>query len=182
MTWRSIETAPKDGTRILLFYPVFKHQVQFSIAGHWSEDICASRPKPYWSPDGAALYGMATVRVSKPTHWCPLPKPPKGMVLRPPVGALQPRKGGRRAGTDPPSLAPVLEAAVVYRGVVYRGRRHGDCIYEISKITGERDPHGTLGFVDTEGVFLTRSEAAVRARACGQITVDVESLASEDLY
>ena len=182
MTWRPIDSAPRDGTRILLFYPVFSHQVRFVTCGRWNEDVFSSKPHSYWAPDGADLYGKATVRVSKPTHWSPLLKPPKGMALRLPVGALQPRKGKKGVETRPDGLAPVLEAAVVYRGIVYRGRRHRDCIHEISKVTGEREPHGTQGFVDTEGVFLTRSEAAIRARACGQITTTVETLVSEDLY
>lgn len=180
--WKPIDTAPKDGTRVLLFYPVFKHQVQFRVVGHWSLDSHASRPKPYWSPDNAVLYGLIAVRMFKPTHWCHLPKPSKSMILQPPVGPLQPRKAKGQASTSSLDLAPVLEAAVVYQGIVWRGRRHNDCIHEIAKATGNKDIRGTQGFVDTDGVFLTRSEAAVRAKACGQITKVVETLTSEDLY
>jgi hypothetical protein len=61
--WQSIETAPKDGTRIFLWWP------------HWSAEPClghfSSRTLQPWISD---------VEISDqgvgPTHWMPLPKQP----------------------------------------------------------------------------------------------------------
>lgn len=57
--WQPIETAPKDGSDILVYHP--ERCEQF---------VCYYR-ECYWmfSPDGA----LAT----DPTHWMPLPEPPK---------------------------------------------------------------------------------------------------------
>lgn len=67
MEWQPIETAPKDGSEILLFCPDDEPQV---VAGNYY------RPAKCWmyadqlmnevSPDGC-----------QPTHWMPLPEPPK---------------------------------------------------------------------------------------------------------
>jgi hypothetical protein len=62
MDWQPIETAPKDGTRVLLYWP---HWCEEAITGKWSKRnqwestvVCAD-----CGPD--------------PTHWMPLPAPPK---------------------------------------------------------------------------------------------------------
>lgn len=69
--WRSIETAPKDGTAILIY-------------GVWQGEI--SKNPQYWDVFKAVhsfgewlvcdcdIYGAT---VLKPTHWQPLPKPPQ---------------------------------------------------------------------------------------------------------
>ena len=56
--WLDIETAPRDGTEILVFHPARNEQfICYFIRGHWMFS-------PY-----AAL-------ASDPTHWMPLPPPP----------------------------------------------------------------------------------------------------------
>jgi hypothetical protein len=57
MTWQPIETAPKDGTEILLTDGHYKR------TGYWATRIGA------WSIDAAVPLGM-------PTHWAPLPEFP----------------------------------------------------------------------------------------------------------
>lgn len=60
MEWQPIETAPRDGTRILVFYPVLDGHI-FTAGfefGTWQSGI--------W--DG---------RREQPTHWMPLPEPPE---------------------------------------------------------------------------------------------------------
>jgi hypothetical protein len=59
MTWQPIETAPQDGTDILV----------------WDGEVCATC---YWSEHGWSLtvtYGDED-DVVFPTHWQPLPAPP----------------------------------------------------------------------------------------------------------
>lgn len=72
MTWQPIETAPKDGTRVLLFCPA---QIGI-VVGHWCNNSYHKKPRPYWTNDQENLWGVATTRGYQPTHWMPLPQPP----------------------------------------------------------------------------------------------------------
>ena len=73
--WQPIETAPKDGTSVLL---------------HWSEDqgFNGAIVLAFWSDiqaedtagDGWALYtgnGYGALEAEDPTHWHALPEPPE---------------------------------------------------------------------------------------------------------
>jgi hypothetical protein len=64
MTWRPIETAPKDGTQIL---------------GLWVSYLDGQLMQPsygvVWNEGGSWL--EAYDEVSQPTHWMPLPEPPQ---------------------------------------------------------------------------------------------------------
>lgn len=62
--WRPIETAPKDGTNILLAHP------SAVFDGYWDE---LSRG---WVDDVTDLYEDKITY--EPTHWMPLPPPPEG--------------------------------------------------------------------------------------------------------
>lgn len=67
MEWQPIETAPKDGTQILLFWPYITQEGGVTT-GHWyraGEGV----PDRWYSP---IVNGYAT----PPTHWMPLPSPP----------------------------------------------------------------------------------------------------------
>ena len=62
MDWQPIKSAPKDNTKVLIYVP------SKTINGHdYDAIIMVSRFKGYWW-DAAHL---------KPTHWMPLPEPPK---------------------------------------------------------------------------------------------------------
>ena len=68
--WRPIETAPKDETYILLYCGD-----DFQAVGYWSTSIWVTK-------GGAWIYDECrsdTVEL-EPTHWQPLPPPPKGTV------------------------------------------------------------------------------------------------------
>ena len=67
MDWQPIETAPKDGTRILL-YPAFSNgrgQYQGDIGYFYSPGEC------WYLQNVGHLNGRW-----RPTHWMPLPPPP----------------------------------------------------------------------------------------------------------
>ena len=69
--WRPIETAPKDGTNVLIYgnwtadlkSPTIEEKEIF--IAHWSYDE--------WYIEGTELYAPT---VSHATHWMPLPDPP----------------------------------------------------------------------------------------------------------
>ena len=70
MQWQPIDTAPKDGTLILV-YPGLWTGKTCSIA-RFNGDEYSNKPRPYWSRDDA--YGRINVSRDKPpTHWMPLP-------------------------------------------------------------------------------------------------------------
>ena len=49
--WRPIETAPRDGTKVLLFWSDSGRRQRGIEVGYWNDDRNASRkPRPYWQP------------------------------------------------------------------------------------------------------------------------------------
>lgn len=59
--WQPIETAPRDGTRVLVYRQGYADPQ--SVA-YWSRDWCE------WTvPGGSCIYGV--------TDWQPLPNPPE---------------------------------------------------------------------------------------------------------
>lgn len=65
MTWQPIETAPKDGTQVLLWRDE-------TIVGRWQIDD----RRPYWTGGDIYWRGVRWCRDHNPTHWQPLPEPP----------------------------------------------------------------------------------------------------------
>ena len=61
MEWQLIETAPKDGTRIILFREEYQ------------EDMCIG----WWSNGTNEWIPVQGVLFSTATHWMPRPKAPK---------------------------------------------------------------------------------------------------------
>lgn len=69
--WQPIETAPRDGRRVLLYWD------GHVVCGNWDEDRYANRPRPYWRHDMERIFGIRALRATPPTHWRPLPAPPE---------------------------------------------------------------------------------------------------------
>ena len=70
-TWQTIDTAPKDKTRVLLYYPSEGYVPSIIRCGQWDEDKYAKRPRPYWHYDGAqGQVSMARQRL--PALWMPM--------------------------------------------------------------------------------------------------------------
>lgn len=60
MNWNPIQTAPSDGTRVLLFREGFAEAMAVAWRGTDEE----------WRPVNGSTF-------PEPTHWMPLPAPPK---------------------------------------------------------------------------------------------------------
>ena len=89
--WRPIESAPKDGTRIMLWNgddePVFAH---WDTSLEWGK---GSKPINDWVSDWLTVsgYDAGAERVYNPTHWQPLPQPPQPKDCE---AEGQPQQGG----------------------------------------------------------------------------------------
>jgi len=59
--WQPIDTAPRDGREILVYYPEVK-EIE----------------KVYWEKKNSRFETMRSVIELNPTHWQPLPTPPEG--------------------------------------------------------------------------------------------------------
>lgn len=67
--WEPIETAPKDGTQILMWRDGRK-----PFVGHWYE-------WPMWKD--WSEHGIRLKDMHAPTHWMPIPDPPAGATHDP---------------------------------------------------------------------------------------------------
>ena len=61
--WQPIETAPKDGTAVLVYDGKITTAEWYGLGGYWS--LCRVGA---WAEDSE----------TDPTHWMPLPDPPSG--------------------------------------------------------------------------------------------------------
>ena len=75
MDWQPIETAPRDGTPILIFDPTKSSHDQIDglrfddaryAIGYWR----------VWKENGEWMWGNRNSAYNSPTHWMPLPDPP----------------------------------------------------------------------------------------------------------
>jgi hypothetical protein len=75
MSWQPIETAPKDGTRVLGFSAGEWPDEQISTtrctkAGEWIHECCVE----------STIWGDYDHGRWEPTHWHPLPEPPQSQA------------------------------------------------------------------------------------------------------
>jgi uncharacterized protein DUF551 len=68
--WRDISTAPKDGTRILIFEAPDAFNPDGVIVSCWWYANDTYTAGGYWNG------GRGTLRTFLPTHWMPLPAAP----------------------------------------------------------------------------------------------------------
>lgn len=75
MNWQQIETAPKDGTEVLLFFADYNRKVwlgHYEISEHTSHGRSTYK-REYWSIGSMFVSG----KDPEPSHWMPLPEPPQ---------------------------------------------------------------------------------------------------------
>jgi hypothetical protein len=73
--WQPIETAPKDGTKMLGWAPhKLINDPKFRVVTMWWKDT-------KWRGVGAPAFDWCSTEsgslIGDPTHWMPLPEPPK---------------------------------------------------------------------------------------------------------
>ena len=68
--WQPIETAPKDGTELLLYCGDRWGGI---IVGHYGDLLLLNDATDEWETETCWQSGLDKCRV---THWIPLPKPP----------------------------------------------------------------------------------------------------------
>ena len=69
--WQPIETAPRDGTLILVTGVNGLNTVL--AAYYWEGDDYSPNPYKGWS---GIVNSFGEQRIAEPTHWMPLPEPP----------------------------------------------------------------------------------------------------------
>lgn len=71
--WQPIETAPKDGSNILLYSPDGIYEASWSLRYPPAKD-------GFWRPLDLPSHGCGCCGEpdDEPTHWMPLPEPPEG--------------------------------------------------------------------------------------------------------
>lgn len=82
--WRPIETAPKDGTKVLAIMPghfqsVVWYDDQFSY--DYNEETGESDYRGAWTDGTVASFAYEEIKELHPTHWMPLPPPPQSPAM-----------------------------------------------------------------------------------------------------
>lgn len=74
--WQPIETAPKDRRRIVAFVPdeLGDHQIQIA---EFDDDYASLSSAPFWRYNGDGFASGRYSRAHQPSHWMPLPEPPR---------------------------------------------------------------------------------------------------------
>lgn len=78
MEWQPIETAPRDGTYIILYSP---KEISICAWKLWNKARLKYEEDQYtWLRyyGNSIFYYFWDEKSIKPTHWMPLPEPPKG--------------------------------------------------------------------------------------------------------
>lgn len=74
MKWQPIESAPQDGTSILVFVNNEQYVVSWIDPDYFPD---GDRTPSCWWYVADGKYGPYPLRGHSPTHWMRLPKPPK---------------------------------------------------------------------------------------------------------
>lgn len=75
--WQPIETAPRDGTTVLLWWRREELDVAYWACGVWREFGDGSRGWMGESFHASAPETWTRLLGERPTHWMPLPTPPE---------------------------------------------------------------------------------------------------------
>lgn len=76
-TWQPIETAPKDGTDVLVMYMHIDTQIVHNAFWLYDEFDEDPRETGWWSYEHSEVSRIKLDDWMTPTHWIPLPPAPK---------------------------------------------------------------------------------------------------------
>ena len=82
MDWQPIETAPKDGTKVLVYVPsdsIYPTAAQYVSPEYFEREY---GDRDYMEAGWRWAFGYPSdfhEEVVEPTHWMPLPPPPEGL-------------------------------------------------------------------------------------------------------
>ena len=76
--WQPIETAPKDGSWVLVFDPsnIDESYEVRPVSAQWTEDMNGGKTDWHWQ---FAWFDGGYFGDCEPTHWMPLPEPPQSL-------------------------------------------------------------------------------------------------------
>lgn len=76
--WQPIATAPKDGTRVLVWKAsVFLAHWELDFSTEWDEEAEVSKSRGAWTDGTVKSWNYQEEQeIENPTHWMPLPDPP----------------------------------------------------------------------------------------------------------
>ena len=74
--WQPIETAPRDGTDVIVMYMHIDTQIVHNAFWMGEDDGCDEREVGWWSYDKSEVSRLKLDDWMTPTHWTPLPPPP----------------------------------------------------------------------------------------------------------
>lgn len=77
MEWQPIETAPKDGTSIMVWADGYRWPEIVKYEKYDEEDAMEIGAEGYWTFSEDLLSAVANVEEDFLTHWMPIPEPPK---------------------------------------------------------------------------------------------------------
>jgi len=80
MNWQPIETAPKDNV-VMLYRPTSPYEWHKVAPGKYNDNKFGHKPRPYWE-SWFRVNSVTDDRNSPPTHWLPLPEPPKEAIIK----------------------------------------------------------------------------------------------------
>jgi hypothetical protein len=76
--WRPIESAPKDGTDVLVMYMHIETQCVFNAFYASPAENWDAEDEGWWSYEHSEVRRIKLEGWMTPTHWQPLPTPPTG--------------------------------------------------------------------------------------------------------
>ena len=81
MTWQPIETAPRDGDPVMIWKPDERMVGEYMMAAYWVEDHLGGGAAGWIPVGGFHIQGyhssVTDTPQGYPTHWQPLPAPPR---------------------------------------------------------------------------------------------------------
>jgi hypothetical protein len=79
--WQPIETAPKDGSAVLLWNGQYVNLAYWNPAyeSKWDHELDKPVVRGAWTDDTVKSFAYEEINeIEGPTHWMPLPAPPSG--------------------------------------------------------------------------------------------------------